>query len=380
MRILAGLIVFFSLAFIRTFPSPVEEIAPAAARADSTKGDPESAFSHANQLEAEGEWREAARAFESLALDGVDPDRAPESLFRAALIHDRHLGSYRTAIDLYRRLAEAYPHSRFSKRAGHRAERLEQFALENEPAFRTYEQATEKRARGESGTKETIRTMLSLVEGHPDSAVAPMALLAAARELARAREHAEAGRIFQELLNRYPDSEPAGEARMELGDLAFEEGRYREALDHYTHLSSLDTSRRAQRAREHLLHRRLFRLCTAILSLFTAAGLVGTPWRTLRFRRVTWPWVELAALAVFTLPLLILALGRGPILIKVILCQSAATAALLFGSALWLDGPPRGRPWRLLFPLAVLLATASAAYTILYLFDLAFIIDRLFGS
>ncbi len=330
------------------------------------------------QLEVEGEWREAARSYESLALDGADPDRAPESLFRAALIHDRHLGSYRTAIDLYRHLAEKYPNSRFSRRAGHRAVRLEQYALENEPAFRSYEQATEKRARGESSTEETVRAMRSLAEAHPGSAVAPMALLAAARELARAGEHAEAGRIFQKLLDRHPESEPAGEARMELGDLAFEEGRYREAIDHYTHLSSLDTSQRAQRAREHLLRRRLFRLCMVILSLFTAAGLAGTPWRTLRFRRVTWPWVELAALAVFTLPLLILALRRGPILVKVILCQSAATAALLFGSALWLERPPRGRPRRLLFPVAVLVVTASAAYAILYLFGLAFVVDRLF--
>jgi len=380
-------ILLFALVFFCPHPTAGGEKAPAAVQEGLKKQGTEPAFSRAMQLEAEGRWEEAALSFESLALDGTDPDRAPEALFRAAAIHERSLGSYRTALDLYRRLAEIYPRGRFAKRAVQRAQRLERYALENELAFRIYEQAIQKRARGEAGGEVTTRTMLSLVERHPGSAVAPMALLTAAREFSQSGNNDGAVRTFHEILDRYPETESAIEARMELGDLAFEERHYKEALNHYAHLSEMEgtpweaaASMHARRAREHLLRRRLFHICTALLSLFAAAILIGTPWRSVRLRSVTWPWVELASLAIFTSPMLILAIQRGRILLNVILCQLGATSVIMVTCALRLAGTPPRPPWKIFFPVAVLLATASAAYVILYLFGLAFIIDRLFLS
>ncbi len=84
----------------------------------------ESAFLGATLLEQVGDYRQAHDSFIELSLQYTTSFLSDRSVFAAAWIQEKHLGSPKKAIELYERLLVAFPGSLFSARARERIRNL----------------------------------------------------------------------------------------------------------------------------------------------------------------------------------------------------------------------------------------------------------------
>jgi tetratricopeptide (TPR) repeat protein len=180
-------------------------------------------FFKGTDLEAAGQYAEAARVYQSIA-DGAPQDRfADDALNALARLYEEKLGDPAAALVAYERLLRDYPQSNLAIRAGKRAELLrrgmgpEQSSAGALAAYNDVLQRFVDRPRAES-----IARMETLVAEHPDFPLAPEAVYWIGTMYRQDGRRDEALVRFREVLERWPRSDVEPRARKAIGDVLVE--------------------------------------------------------------------------------------------------------------------------------------------------------------
>ena len=209
---------------------------PASARAGDDVGE---RLDRATRLMGAGDYVGAAEEFAAIAKDAPGADVAADSLFSAGRLYEEHLADPARAAALYRALSERYPDSRTALAASRRLAILETdlgpdgSGSKALATFIDIQQQFWKRSEAES-----IAMMERLLADNPTWPGAPRAVLWLANGHQRARRLSEAASYYQQVLDRWPESEHIYRALRGAGDTALLRDRFDEARDYFTRLPS----------------------------------------------------------------------------------------------------------------------------------------------
>jgi tetratricopeptide (TPR) repeat protein len=198
-------------------------------------------FAAADELRFDGDAAAAARAYEAIAADAPDDRKAPDALFQAALLHEESLGEPVRALALYRQLGARYPDAGVAVAAARRAAAL---TASIGP---------------DAASADAVARWSDLEEHFPERPEADSIALAEA--LVRERDtwpgvaavavwigdrHQQSGRLdaaarwYQTVLDRWPDSPAALDAKRGLAEVATAAGELDRAEALYRELLGAD--------------------------------------------------------------------------------------------------------------------------------------------
>lgn len=257
-------------------------IAFAVLGAGGARADESPAFYEAAAAMADGRYAMAASAFEALAARNPDDPFADDALIEAADLYEHRLGDPLRARQLYRRVVDAYPDSRVSRRARRRLEVLGRAlgeGAEHAGALARYRSILTEY--GEVGPIASIRTMEALLVEHPEFPLAAEARLWIGTTYQQEARLDEALGWFRAVQERHPGTEIAWRAGRAEGDVLLARGDFDAAEAVYRSLAEVEqpalatsiamaleeVERVRQRARQA-------RLAWIVVALFAAAMLV----------------------------------------------------------------------------------------------------------
>jgi TolA-binding protein len=241
-------------------------------------------FDAATQLEARGQFRDAADALEKLGHDAPADSFAADALYEAAVVREERLADPARAATLYEEVATRYPQSRLARRARTRADFLRASLTTGEAPLREYESIMN--GVGERDKRPSIARMEQLLAEHPDFALADRALFWLANSYAQRRDDKHALALYERLESQFPTSEWAERARKAHGDLLLAHGHPFAARALYRQLAESPDPLARSAAREGLADARSY-LARAIVSIVAALFLLGFVGLNLRAARKT---------------------------------------------------------------------------------------------
>jgi outer membrane protein assembly factor BamD (BamD/ComL family) len=307
----------------------------------------------------------AAAEFEASADDAaLAPDLAAEALFRAAQIEDEQLGHPAVARDLYARLAQRFPGSRFAGRAQERRDELAALVHTDAVALAEFNQIAS--AYLTLGAPTVIARLQQLLTAYPDFPQADRAtyLLGTAYRDAGPRYADTAAATLRRVLTRHPRSPWVPYAQQALADLALQRDDYREAQKRYQALLAYPQPMWQEAGHKGLSSctQRAWRRRAALASWLYLLGLSGV--LLLRARRRLWP-LPLEALYYAPVGALLLLLTLAGHAVH----ARATMSGLSLGGLLlcWLSGAAGRQPGGLLVGLVSrVLAAIALCYVAVY--------------
>ncbi len=276
-------------------------------------------FFRGTDLEAAGQYAEAARVYQAIA-DGAPQDRfADDALNALARLEEEKLGDPTAALAAYERLLRDYPQSNLAIRAAKRAELLRRGMGPDQrsaAALAEYNDVLHRfvdRPRAES-----IARMEKLVAEHPDFPLAPEAVFWIGSMYQQDGRLDRALARFREVVERWPKADAEPRARKAIGDVLVAQGDFDGAEREYRSLlgrgdAALEVIAREALGKARVERRRsraylaawivalLFPLAMTILARRAAGSWRGAA------RALRKPPVEL----VYLLPVALLFVGAG---------------------------------------------------------------------
>jgi TolA-binding protein len=208
--------------------------APSIARADT---DVAGRFDAAAELMASGDYAGAAEAFAAIAAEAPDADVAPDALFSAGRLYEERLSDPSRAASLYRTLSERYPDSRTALAASRRLAILQtDLGPDNAGAEALARFIDIQQQFWQRSESESISMMEKVLADYPSWAGAPRAVLWLANIHQRAGRLSTAAGYYEQVLERWPESDHVFRALRGAGDTALQRDRFDEAEDYYRRL------------------------------------------------------------------------------------------------------------------------------------------------
>ena len=326
-------------------------------------------------------WEAAAVSAE----EAGDASRAAANLWRAAEAADKKLRDYDRALALYGRLAEEYPAARLTRGALARREYVARAIAGGAEPFRRFERVRDEFAKlGSPAAREEVA---SILEDHPDFALADEALLWLADRAYDDHDARDARVRYRELIERFPESPLVAHAWAGLGRAAFAEKDWAAAEEAYARIAetsvagaALVSRREVKMVRQHRIRAGRLRWVLGFLAVAGVLAIATVEPRRLGAAARRAVGRELLFAGPVFLLLVLIAPSDGRFALASIAC---AGIAILLAAVIWAEAarPAVTRPG--LRVACTALGTAAGAavlYVVLYALDLLVAVERLLGE
>lgn len=340
------------------------------------------ALAEARARDRAGASTDALGRFEALAARFPDAPESAEAHYQAARIRQRRLGDLPGALLHLRALAQRFPASRWAAGVPDRVAILESALASGATSLARYESIMQSHTRSEASEHDTADALAALLQDDPDFPLAPRAMLFVARVRRHQRDLGAAEALYREIRVRFAERAEAFEAGKALGDMRFDRSDFRGAIAAWSALFPVQSADQAitleglmARAHGHLRRQIVAAGCALYLSLALAVSglLIRRPGRLVRAARAA-----LRELAVLVPPLLVLVWLAYPNTIVTYFLAAFAAAVvpvIVLHVGCVESGRIRGRG-AALYAVGVTALLASVTYLLLYVFDLAFVLER----
>lgn len=340
------------------------------------------ALAEARAVDRTGASTDALGRFEALAARFPDAPESAEAHYQAARIRQRRLGDLPGALLHLRALAQHFPASRWAAGVPERVTILESALASGATSLARYESIMQRHTRSEASEHDTAGALAALLRDDPEFPLAPRAMLFVARVRRHQRDLGAADALYREIRARFPERAEAFEAGKALGDMRFDRSDFRGAVAAWSALFPVQSADQAitleglmARARGHL-RRQVVAAGGALylaLALALAGALIRRPERLAHAAHAS-----LRELGVLVPPLLLLVWLAYPNTIVTYFLASFSAAVvpvMVLHVACVESGRIRGGG-AALYAVGVTALLASVTYLLLYVFDLAFVLER----
>ncbi len=340
------------------------------------------ALAEARAVDRAGASTDALGRFEALAARFPDAPESAEAHYQAARIRQRRLGDLPGALLHLRALAQRFPDSRWAAGVPDRVALLQSALASGATSLSRYESIMQRHTRSEATEHDTADALAALLHDDPAFPLAPRAMLFVARVRRHQRDLGAAEALYREIRARFPERAEAFEAGKALGDMRFDRSDFRGAIAAWRALFPVQSADQAitleglmARAQGHLRRQVVAAGCALYLALALAVGgaLIRRPGNLAHAARAS-----LRELGVLVPPLLLLVWLAYPNTIVTYFLASFAAAVvpvMVLHVACVESGRIRGGAVAL-YAVGVTALLASVTYLLLYVFDLAFVLER----
>jgi len=261
------------------------------------------------RLADKGAYEDSVKAYKDFIASHQGHFQISDAYFAIASIYDEKLFKFTEALQWYIRLLDEYPTGTLAPLAKQRVKYLSTYCDYNyEPLvqfdrIRKIEFARKKHI-AEERNKLLVRVE-SIIKKYPDSKLAP------AMQYWLANQHRQSNtdkavEAYQRLRDEYPNSPPAQEILIEIGETYYDAGRFSKAIEVYTKaLTELPAHRetiKAQIARSvrNIRRDKIALICWGILAVITGVTILVKP-IGIDTSRISWAIIAFIVLEVILL-------------------------------------------------------------------------------
>jgi tetratricopeptide (TPR) repeat protein len=257
------------------------------------------------RLADRGTYEAALAAYRTFIRNNRGHYQIDDAYFAIAEIYDDKLFDPAQAREWYAALTAAYPQSPLAPLARQRVDYLQTYSDFDYAPLKGFERirkmAFARKGGDAAGRARLLEAVAGLIETYPAAAIAPTMQHWLASQL-RQDHPQRAISAFERLGADYPEAAEAREARLNIADILYAEGRHREARERYAQaLAALPDRQEAIEAQMRRCGRNIRRVWLAWLSagLLTAAALRAVIFARRRSPRSSFGWRHMTgALAV----------------------------------------------------------------------------------
>lgn len=231
------------------------------------------------RLADKGAYRESIKAYKEFIENNAGHYQVDDAYFAIAEIYDEKLFLFNEALTWYQRLIDEYPAGSLTPLARQRRHFLNQYPGDELNLLRRFEQIRKieysRKRDSQEEQEKLLAEVAAMIKDYPGSKLAPVMQFWLANRL-RQFSTDKAIAAYRVLKEKYPGSDEAKEAGIEIGATYYNAGLYKEALKAYRQaLLELPGSAKTINSQIKRTQRNIRRDVLAVIFLILAAVLIA---------------------------------------------------------------------------------------------------------